>query len=91
MEELVLQGVNFLISIADKYNWLSYVLMAIGGLYVLLGFSRAFLTCLVKFTKTKKDNEILLSVYAFLDKYGWGFGPLADYYEKKVKEIEEKK
>lgn len=91
MEELVLQGVNFLISIADKYNWFSYVLIVIGGLYVFLSASRAFLTCLVNVTKTDKDNKVVNTVFAFLDKYGWGFGSLADYYEQKVKEVKENK
>lgn len=86
MEELVVYIVNFVISLADKYSWLGLVLMIIGGLYSLLTMARAFLTKLVDLTKTEKDNEIVLAVYAFLDKFSYGFGPLADYYEKKTSE-----
>lgn len=75
---------------ADKQAWLSYTLMAIGALYVLLTALRAFLMGVVKLTKTDKDDKFVAALYAFLDKWAYGFGKLADYYEKKADKTEKK-
>lgn len=78
--------VNTLIQLADKYAWVSYTLMVIGGLYLFLSATRGLLTLIVKATKTKKDNKVVDTLFAFLDKYAYGFGALGDYFEKKIKE-----
>ena len=77
-------------ALADKYTWLSYTLMIVGGLYLLLTAIRAFLSKIVRLTPTGKDDKIVDKVYAFLDKYAYGFGKLADYYEKKTDEKSDK-
>ena len=77
-------------ALADKYTWLSYTLMIVGGLYVFLTAIRAFLSKIVRLTPTGKDDKIVDKVYAFLDKYAYGFGKLADYYEKKTDEKADK-
>lgn len=71
-------------TLADKYTWLSYTLMIVGGLYVLLTAIRAFLSKVVRLTPTEKDDKIVAVLYAFLDKWAYGFGKLADYYEQKA-------
>lgn len=85
MEQVILYVVNLLIGLADKHQWLSIALMVIGGLYALLMALRGFLTGIVKLTKTKVDDTIVEKVFAFLDKFSYGFGPLKDYYESHVK------
>lgn len=90
--ELVVDYVfNLLVSLADKHSWLSYTLMAVGGLYLLLTTLRGVITGIVKITKTKTDDTIVATVYAFLDKFAYGFGKLEDYYEDKAKEKAEGK
>lgn len=71
-------------TLGDKYAWVSYVLTAIGALYVFLTAIRAFLSKIVRLTPTGKDDKIVDKVYAFLDKYAYGFGKLADYYEQRT-------
>ena len=90
MEQVIMYVVNAVIGLADKYPAVSYTLMVIGGLYVLLSALRGFLTAIVKLTKTDKDDKIISTIFAFLDKYAYGFGKLADYYEKKADEKAEK-
>lgn len=75
---------------AEKQAWLSYILMAIGGLYVLLTALRAFLCKVVRLTATDKDDKFVAALYAFLDKWAYGFGKLADYYEKKSEKAKDK-
>ena len=75
---------------ADKYTWLSYTLMVVGGLYVLLTAIRAFLSKVVRLTPTEKDDKIVAALYAFLDKWAYGFGKLADYYEQKTEKAKDK-
>ena len=82
MEAVINYVFMTLSGLADKYAWLSYTLMAIGGLYVFLTAIRAFLSKIVRLTPTKKDDKFIGALYAFLDKYAYGFGKLADYYEK---------
>jgi hypothetical protein len=86
MEEVIMYVINTLIQFADKHEWLAYTLMVIGGLYVFLTAIRGFLTVLVKATKTEKDNKVVDTVFAFLDKFAYGFGKLGDYFEKKMEE-----
>ena len=84
MEEVINYVFMTLSGLADKYAWLSYTLMAIGGLYVFLTAIRAFLSKVVRLTPTEKDDKIVAALYAFLDKWAYGFGKLADYYEQKA-------
>lgn len=84
MEAVINYVFMTLSGLADKYAWLSYTLMAIGGLYVFLTAIRAFLSKVVRLTPTEKDDKIVAALYAFLDKWAYGFGKLADYYEQKA-------
>ena len=84
MEAVINYVFMTLSGLADKYAWLSYTLMAIGGLYVFLTAIRAFLSKVVRLTPTEKDDKIVADLYAFLDKWAYGFGKLADYYEQKA-------
>lgn len=86
MEEVIMYVINTLIQFADKHEWLAYTLMVIGGLYVFFTAIRGFLTVLVKATKTEKDNKVVDTIFAFLDKFAYGFGKLGDYFEKKMEE-----
>lgn len=81
MDQVIAYFLNLLITLADKHQWLAITLMVIGGLYVLLSLLRGFLTGLAAITKTQKDDKVLKVVFAFLDKYAWGFGKLSEYYE----------
>lgn len=89
MEQTIMYVINLLIGLADKYQWLSITLMIIGGLYVFLTSIRGFLTGLVKITKTETDDKVVGTIFAVLDKFSYGFGALAEYYEKK-KSLESK-
>ena len=82
MEQLIDYVFGVLNAFADKYEWLAFALMILGGLYVFLSAIRAFLSKIVRLTPTKKDDKFIGALYAFLDKYAYGFGKLADYYEK---------
>lgn len=84
MEEVINYVFMTLSGLADKYAWLSYTLMAIGGLYVFLSALRGFLTAVVKLTKTDKDDKVISTIFAFLDKYAYGFGKLGEYFEQKT-------
>ena len=86
MEALVL----YVLKLAETYPWVHYVVMGIGLAYLILTALRAFLTLVVKLTKTNKDDKIVKNVFAFLDKYAWGFGKLSEYYETH-KKVEDKK
>lgn len=84
MEQAIMYVINLLIGLADKHQWLSITLMVIGGLYLLLTALRGFLTGIVKITKTEVDDKIIGTIFAIMDKFSYGFGPLAEYYEKKL-------
>lgn len=84
MEQAIMYVINLLIGLADKHQWLSITLMVIGGLYLLLSALRGFLTGIVKITKTEVDDKIIGTIFAIMDKFSYGFGPLAEYYEKKL-------
>ena len=90
MEQVIDYVFGVLNAFADKYEWLAFALMILGGLYVFLSAIRAFLSKIVRLTPTGKDDKIVDKVYAFLDKYAYGFGKFADYYEKKTDEKAEK-
>ena len=81
MEQVIDYVFGVLNAFADKYEWLAFALMILGGLYVFLSAIRAFLSKIVRLTPTKKDDKFIGALYAFLDKYAYGFGKLADYYE----------
>lgn len=78
MEALVL----YILQLADKFPVVHYIVIGVGLAYIILTALRAFLTIVVNLTKTDKDNKIVKNVFAFLDKYGWGFGKFAEYYEQ---------
>ena len=84
MEQAIMYVINLLIGLADKHQWLAITLMVIGGLYLLLTALRSFLTGIVKITKTEVDDKIIGTIFAIMDKFSYGFGPLAEYYEKKL-------
>lgn len=81
MEQAIMYVINLLIGLADKHQWLAITLMVIGGLYVLLTALRGFLTGIVKITKTNIDDKVIGTIFAILDKFSYGFGKLAEYYE----------
>jgi len=78
MEALVL----YILQLADKFPVVHYIVIGVGLAYIILTALRAFLTIIVNLTKTDKDNKIVKNVFAFLDKYAWGFGKFAEYYEQ---------
>ena len=78
MEQAIMYVINLLIGLADKHQWLSITLMVIGGLYLLLTALRGFLTGIVKITKTEVDDKIIGTIFAIMDKFSYGFGPLAE-------------
>lgn len=78
MEALVL----YILQLADKFPVVHYIVIGVGLAYIILSALRAFLTIIVNLTKTDKDNKIVKNVFAFLDKYTWGFGKFAEYYEQ---------
>lgn len=73
--------ITYILQLADKYPVIGTIAFVIGGLYVLLTAIRGLLTLIVKATKTDKDDKIIATVFAFLDKYAFGFGKLGEYYE----------
>ena len=90
MEQAIMYVINLLIGLADKHQWLAITLMVIGGLYVLLTALRGFLTGIVKITKTQVDDKVIGTIFAILDKFSYGFGKLAEYYETHTKKEEKK-
>ena len=86
MEQAIAYVLDVLFGLAESHTWLSVTLMVIGGLYLFLTAIRALLTALVKVTKTETDDKIVATVFAFLDKFAYGFGKLGEYFETKTKE-----
>ena len=82
--------ITYILQLADKYPVIGTIVFVVGGLYVLLTAIRGLLTLIAKATKTDKDDKIIATVFAFLDKYAFGFGKLADYYETHSKKEEKK-
>lgn len=87
MEALVL----YILKLAETYPWAHYIVIGVGLAYIILSLLRGFLTLVVKFTKTNTDDKIVKNVFAFLDKYAWGFGKFAEYYEQHPINKEENK
>lgn len=85
MEEVILMIVNYVIGLADKHHYIATFCLIIGGLYVALYALRGLLTALVKLTKTDKDDKVVATIFAFCDKYSYGFGPFAEYFETHTK------
>lgn len=90
MEQLIVTIVNLIIGLADKHQYIAVFCLIIGGLYIALYALRGVLTAAVALTKTKKDDKIVATIFAFCDKYSYGFGPFKDYFESKTKKKEEK-
>lgn len=78
MEAIVL----YVLQLADKFPVVHYIVIGVGLAYIILTALRAFLTIVVGLTRTDNDNKIVKNVFAFLDKYAWGFGKFAEYYEQ---------
>lgn len=91
MEQAITYVLDMLISLAENHTWLSVTLMVVGGLYLFLTAVRGLLTALVKVTKTNKDDKVVAVIFAFLDKFAYGFGKLGEYFETKTKEKKDEK
>lgn len=85
METLIGAAVDFVLQLAVKYPAISIPVMVVGGFYLTLTALRGVLTTAVKLTATTKDDSIVFAVYAFCDKFAYGFGKLAEYFEHKTK------
>ena len=81
MEQLVLTVIQFVIGLADKHHYIAVFCLIVGALYVALTALRGVLTAVVALTKTNKDDKVVAAVFAFLDKFAYGFGKFAEYYE----------
>lgn len=86
MEQLVLSVIQFIIGLADKYEYIAAFCLAVGALYIALSALRWILTAVVKITKTDKDDKVVNAVYGFLDTFGFGFKKFAEYFESHKKE-----
>ena len=84
MVELLTNIVTFLVTLADRYPWLMWVLVAIGGLYVLLTVLQPLVLGVAKLTKTEKDDAFLARLYDVLTDWGPCFAPTADLFKKKT-------
>lgn len=85
MEQLIATLVTFFIGLADKFAWVGTVCTVIGGLYLALYALRGVLTAFVKITKTEKDDKVIATIFAFCDKFSYGFGKFAEYFETHTK------
>ena len=85
MEQLINTIVNFVIGLADKCQWLGIVCTVIGGIYLALSALRGILTAVAKLTKTEKDDKVIAAIFAFCDKFAYGFGKFAEYFEDHTK------
>lgn len=85
MEEQIVNVVlPWVFSMAVKYPLVSMLILITGGMYWVLTTFRAGITAIVKVTKTSVDDTVFAKVFAICDKFAWGFGPLAEYFEKKT-------
>lgn len=91
MEQAITYVLDMLIGLAENHTWLSVTLMVVGGLYLFLTAVRGLLTAIVKVTKTNKDDKVVAVIFAFLDKFAYGFGKLGEYFETKTKEKKDEK
>lgn len=85
MEQLVNTVVTFVLGLADKYQVLSTICLVVGCLYSALYALRGVLTIAVKLTKTNKDDKVIATIFAFCDKYSYGFGKFGEYFETHTK------
>lgn len=85
MEQLVNAVITFVLGLADKYPVLGVICLVIGGLYTALWALRGVLTAAVALTKTGKDDKIIATIYAFCDKFSYGFGKFSEYFENHTK------
>ena len=84
MVELLTNIMTFVATLADKYPWLMWTLVVIGGLYVLLTVLQPFVLAAAKLTKTEKDDAFLAKVYDVLTDWGPCFAPAAALFKKKT-------
>lgn len=84
MVELLTNIVTFVATLADKYPWLMWALVVIGGLYVLLTVLQPFVLAAAKLTKTEKDDAFLSKLYDVLTDWGPCFAPAAALFKKKT-------
>ena len=85
MEQLIITVVNLIIGLADKHQYIAVFCLIVGGLYIALYALRGVLTAAVALTKTKKDDKIVSTIFAFCDKFSYGFGPFEEYFETHTK------
>ena len=85
MEQLITAIITFVLGLADKHPVLSTICLVIGGLYTALWALRGVLTAAVALTKTSKDDKIVATIFAFCDKYSYGFGKFSEYFETHTK------
>ena len=85
MEQLIITVVNLIIGLADKHQYIAVFCLIVGGLYIALYALRGVLTAAVALTKTKKDDKIVSTIFAFCDKFSYGFGPFKEYFETHTK------
>lgn len=85
MDQLVITIIQFIIGLADKHEYVAAFCLAVGALYLALSALRGVLTLAVKLTKTKKDDKVIACIFAFLDKFAYGFGKFAEYFETHAK------
>lgn len=85
MEQLINTVITFVLGLADKYQVLSTICLVIGCLYSALWALRGVLTLAVKLSKTDKDDKVIATIFAFCDKFSYGFGQFAEYFETHTK------
>ena len=82
--------IQYILMLAGQYPVISTICMVVGGLYALLTATRGLLYMIAHATKTDKDNKVLDVVFAFLDKFAYGFGKFEEYYNQHSPKKEEK-
>lgn len=85
MDALILTVIQFVIGLADKHQIIGTICLIIGGLYIALYALRGVLTAAVAITKTDKDDKVISCIFAFCDKFSYGFGKFAEYFETHTK------
>lgn len=84
MVELLTNVMTFVAALADKYPWLMWTLVVIGGLYVLLMLLQPLVLAAAKLTKTEKDDAFFAKLYDVLTDWGPCFAPAAALFKKKT-------
>lgn len=90
MVELLTNIMMFAVTLAEKAPWLMWILVIIGGLYVVLMLMQPVVLAIAKLTKTEKDDAFLAKLYDVLTDWGPCFAPAAALFKKKVGYEEEK-